>query len=215
MFGLFRKQIERINLCYFIHIPKNGGVAIRAVLKKDPNIVLSNPYHIRVIDYESPESKRFFAVVRNPWSRVVSRFLFAKQKCAEWPIGDLRRNYIENASFEEFVLDAPTFEIPEHPGKPWLGPFANWYDQLCWVTDHHQSIAASIIRFEYLESDLSRFLGRRIIVRKRNVTKIRNDYRRLFNTRTIEAVATIHKRDIELFGFSFEGSATKNIIGQD
>lgn len=214
MFGSIRKRFAAVKLCYFIHIPKNGGVAIRLALKDNPNIVLSNPYHLRVVDYDSPESKSFFAVIRNPWSRVASRFYYAKQKCAEWPISDPRRMYVEKASFENFVLEAPSFEIPEHPGKPWLGPFANWYNQLSWVSDHQHVLAASIMRFEYLELDLSRYLGKRTTVKKRNVTKIQNDYRRLFNSRTVDAVAMIHKEDIATFGFSFDGSATRNIFNQ-
>lgn len=197
----------------FVHIPKNGGTALRYALRRHPGVVLSKPYHFRLLDYDFDADAQYFAVIRNPWGRVASRYFFAREICHRWSTDDPRRIYIEKASFTQFVLDAPEFEIPQHPGRPWLGPFANWYDQMSWVTDTTGQIAASLLRFEFLEEDLKKLFGLSIKIPKRNVTNAKYDYRTIYNNYTFEAVRKKHSRDIEAFGFTFEGSATKNVIG--
>jgi hypothetical protein len=55
----------------FIHIPKTGGTSIRAALG-----MASVPYHLTARDmwqiYPASRSKFSFALVRNPWDRIVS-----------------------------------------------------------------------------------------------------------------------------------------------
>ena len=89
----------------FIHIPKNAGLTIRRSPLLQNRIILAGPaahksrvYTQAVLDkmnslgdHHGFEHARFrdlhmgaqmyqsFAVVRNPWDRVVSRFFFAKK----------------------------------------------------------------------------------------------------------------------------------------
>ena len=89
----------------FIHIPKNGGVTIReSKIFQDKIVAVNKKWiedykyfkrtmesygerdtkgveHARWIDVNPniTSTHTAFAVVRNPWSKVVSRYLFAKQ----------------------------------------------------------------------------------------------------------------------------------------
>ena len=105
---------------HFIHIPKNGGSSVRTALEKRGDVSLSIPYHYRYVDIADKVSRdlTFFCIVRNPWSRTASRYVFGKQNAKEWPAGDPRKSYIEKATFADFVRDQKIFEIPEHPGQP-------------------------------------------------------------------------------------------------
>ena len=109
---------------HFIHIPKNGGSALRHVLQSYDDISLSSPYHYRYLDIVDHAGRdlQYFCVIRNPWSRTASRYMFARQSAKKWPNGDPRREYILSASFEEYVKDQKILPIPKHPDKPWMGP---------------------------------------------------------------------------------------------
>ena len=46
--------------------------------------------------------------------------------------------------------------------------------------------------------------------RARNVTSIKEDYKNLYNDRTINIIAEWYKKDIEHWGFDFDTSARRN-----
>jgi hypothetical protein len=135
---LVRRYIRRIRFdpdrarYHFIHIPKNAGQSVRDALYLQGDVSLSNPYHYRYIDIADQAGRhlKYFAVVRNPWSRTASRFYFGKQNAERWPENDPRRQFIATATFADFVRERRFLPIPEHPGQPWMGPLSSWFNQL-------------------------------------------------------------------------------------
>jgi hypothetical protein len=201
---------------HFIHIPKNGGTSVRASLKRRGDVSLGQPFHSRYRDVvgELGVDLRYFCVVRNPWSRTASRYVFSRQTARGWPADDPRKLYIEKASFEDYVRDQKIFDIPEHPGKPWMGPMNSWFNQLEWITDEDQIVRCDCLRLERLENDLEIYFGETVNVVRENRTKNRYDYKQLYTPKLIEAVGEIFQRDIDHFGFTFEGPATRGFVGQ-
>jgi hypothetical protein len=197
---------------HFIHIPKNAGQSVRDALYLQPDISLSEPYHYRYVDIADTVGRdlRFFAVVRNPWSRTASRFHFGKQNAERWPADDPRRLFISKATFADFVKEQRFLPIPEHPGQPWMGPLSSWFNQLEWIRDDTGVIRCVCMRFECLNDDLRSFLGRPIELGRRNVTRNKYDYRSMYSDELAEIVANLFREDVEHFGFSFDGPATKN-----
>lgn len=197
---------------HFLHIPKNGGNAVRAALKKRGDVSLSRPYHYRYIDIADKVGRnlQFFCIVRNPWSRTASRFIFGKQNARKWAADDPRKTYIEMATFEDFVKDRRLFEIPAHPGQPWMGPMNSWLNQLEWIRNEENKVVCDCLRLEHLAEDISAYFGDSIVIPRRNVTKERYDYRRMYTDELIEIVASTFEEDIRYFGFEYESSATKN-----
>ncbi len=188
---------------------------MRVALRKRRDVSLSRPYHYRYVDVADTVGRdlQFFCIVRNPWSRTASRFAFGKQNCRKWPETDPRRVYIENASFADFVKDRKIFEIPEHPGQPWMGPLNSWFNHLAWIRDENGEVVCDCLRFEFLEEDIIEYFGDAIEVPHRNATKQRYDYRKMYDDELAEIVAEEFKEDVEYFGFSFDGAATRSIIG--
>jgi len=205
---------ERKARYHFIHIPKNAGEAIRAALYLQRDVSLSNPFHYRYVDIADRVGRHlaFFAVVRNPWARTASRYHFAKQNAALWPVEDPRRKFIATASFLDFVKEQRVFPIPEHPGQPWMGPLSSWFNQLEWIRDERGVVACDCLRMECVSDDLSSYLHRTVSLARRNVTKSGYDYRSMYTDQLAEIVSTLYREDIEYFGFTFGGPATRNVI---
>lgn len=207
-------RFRRLNYQYhFIHIPKNGGNSVRAAMGKRGDVSMSRPYHYRYTDIADKVGRnlRFFCIVRNPWSRTASRYVFARQNARKWPADDPRKLYIEKASFEDFVRDRKIFDIPEHPGQPWMGPMNSWFNHLEWIRNENNEVVCDCLRFEHLEDDISAYFGESIALPRANVTKERYDYRQMYTDELIEVVACTFEEDINYFGFTFESGATKNI----
>jgi hypothetical protein len=198
---------------HFIHIPKNAGQAVRDTLSLQPDVSLGMPLHCRYIDIADQVGRdlRFFAIVRNPWSRTASRFHFGKQNALRWSRDDPRRQFIEGATFADFVTQQRVFSIPEHPGQPWMGPLSSWLNQLVWIRDEYGEVACDCLRMETLDVDLPAYLGRRLALRRRNVTQSRYDYRSMYTDDLAQIVANLFREDIEHFGFDFDGAATRNV----
>lgn len=197
---------------HFIHIPKNGGVSVRRAFELNRDVSLSNPYHFRYRDIVKSVRRdlRFFAIIRNPWQRTASRFMFGKQNADSWALDDPRRMYIENASFEQYVKDQVILPIPEHPNKPWMGPLSSWFNQLEWIYDDDEQVACDCLRLESLQSDISKYFGTNVEIPKRNVTEKKYNYRDVYSDELIQIVADLFQDDIDYFGFDFDSGATRN-----
>jgi len=199
---------------HFIHIPKNAGQTVRDALCLQRDVSLSEPFHYRYVDIADKVGRhlKFFAVVRNPWSRTASRYHFARQNAAQWPTTDPRRQFIANASFEDFVRQQRILPIPEHPGQPWMGPLSSWFNQLEWIRNERGAIVCDCLRMETLDDDLRAYLGRPIDLHRRNVTQARYDYRSMYTDELIEIVGKLFHEDIDYFGFGFESPAIRNVF---
>ena len=92
-----------------------------------------------------------------------------------------------------------------------MGPLSSWFNQLEWIQDENGNIACDCLRLEHIEEDISAYFGKQIKLPRINQTKKRYDYRSMYTDELIDIVAETFRDDIEYFGFSFEGAATKNI----
>jgi len=200
---------------HFIHIPKNAGESVRDALYLQRDISLSTPYHYRYVDVADTVGRhlKFFAIIRNPWSRTASRYSFGRQNSRNWPVDDPRRRYIERASFSDFVKDQKVLPIPAHPGRPWMGPLSSWFNQLEWIRNENGEVACDCLRMERLADDLPAYLERPITLNRKNETRQRYDYRSMYTDELADIVGQTFKDDIEHFGFTFDGAATRNFVG--
>ena len=65
----------------FVHIQKTGGTSISDALIKHAGATLISPAHLQLQNLEISGPKPFiFAVVRKPWSRLVSWYEMMKRK---------------------------------------------------------------------------------------------------------------------------------------
>ncbi len=203
----------------FVHIPKTGGMTVRHGLP-DRIIVASNGNHVNMQytaelhntmsaagehhGYEHArwrdwrkdlrDKYRAFAIVRNPWSRVVSRYMFSV-------VAESRK-----AGFREFLEERHTYG-----GLPyfWHRAIRGWYPQIDYVTDKGE-LRCDVLRFA--TDDVEQYFDLEKPLRIRNVSNTAGkDYRNYYGTKEYDIVADWYQKDIEYFGFNFGSHATKNI----
>lgn len=142
----------------------------------------------------SIELKAFsFAVVRNPWDRVVSMYHFAKKM----GLADLF-NLNNDLSFDDFC------EVIE--SRRWDRSFLPTFKQVEWT---HGSIEVNeILRFENLSKDFSNMIQNNSIkdissylphINKTNHT----DYRDYFSSRTKKIIHSVFEEDCDAFKYNF------------
>lgn len=200
---------------HFIHIPKNGGMAVREALR-GRGVHLTQPFHYRYRDITQPKwmKRKYFCIVRNPWSRTASRFQYAKQQSKNWASDDPRRLYIEKATFSDYVRDRRIINTRRFPEQPWMGPMSSWLNQLEWITDSDGEVQCDCLRLEVLDDDLQEYFGERIEVQPVNRTKSSYDYRSMYTPDLVDLVSDYFSEDILHFGFDFDSPARRNIAIQ-
>ena len=217
----------------FIHIPKNAGMTVRRSdalrdkimwaghqVHKSTNYTSAVKSHMDSIgDHHGFEHARWrdlnpnivkahgsFAVIRNPWDRVVSRYFFAKKVIEVEKKEPVGKHKID--SFEHFLEER--FEWGDMKYM-WHRAIRGWYPAYDYVTDKEGNIMPDILRFENLNQDLCHYFNIPVMTRARNVTALNpGTYKDLYNKKTIQIIADWYKKDIETFGYDFDTGPTKN-----
>ena len=216
----------------FIHIPKNAGMTIRKspwlanrIIPASPRMHKSEEYskavkahmdsigdhhgyeHARWIDL-SDTAKQIpaFAVVRNPWDRVVSRYFFAKKVIEVEKKEPVGKHKID--SFEHFLEERFEWGNVEYM---WHRAIRGWYSAFDYVTDELGNIKCDILRFENLEEDLCKYFNLKEMSRPRNVTALNpGSYKDIYTKDTIQIVADWYHEDIETWGYDLDTDPSKN-----
>jgi hypothetical protein len=164
---------------------------------------------LRDVDLSVRKATRAFAIVRNPWSRTVSRFKFALQTRA---YAGAKPDF-SVSEFEAFLEERHQWA---HEPYFWHRAVAGWYPQQDYVLDEQGNIAADILRQEHLSAEMQTYLGFESELKRRNIsTTSRANYRDLYTDRTIGIVADWYAADIDRFGFDFDTPATRNVYYAD
>src|SRR5581483_2147706 len=197
----------------FVHIPKNAGTSVLHALEMG-----KNEGHVPWFEYEQMDPRRWrryfkFAIVRNPWERVVSNYLYAQMERSYWHSSDGSTPYkthpdyqaVRGLCFADCVERIPTLR---HPGWRAQSYFicnaagVNMMDYLC--------------RHERLDQDIEhvcRVLGVKRHLKETNVTeKPSTDWRSFYNEATEAAVRRLYAQDIEQFGYEFSAGELQSAV---
>ena len=221
---------------FLIHTPKCGGMSIRHAATTGPlkgkvkiatkethkpghaaavkKVMDANGDHhgweharYRDIDPKYYDDYDFFAVIRNPWDRVVSRYFFAKKVIEVEK--KVPKSYADVSSFEAFLEERHKWGNQEYfwhrAIRGWFPAYDHVYDPL---TD---SVRCDILRLEHLNKDVEAYFDIDKMSRARNVTALNKaSYQDLYTPNTINVIADWYKKDIDYWGFDFDTAATKN-----
>lgn len=217
----------------FIHIPKNAGMSIRhSDYLKDKILVAGaalhkNAMYTKVLrdtmaslgDHHGEEHARWrdlsptytmkydaFAVIRNPWDRVVSRYFFAKKVIEVEK--KVPSSYADVSSFEAFLEERHKWGNREYM---WHRAVRGWYPAVDHITDLQGNLMCDMISYENYEQDLCDYFKLPEMTRPRNVTGLnKGTYMDLYTPETIQVVADWYKADIDMFGYDFDSGPTRN-----
>jgi hypothetical protein len=188
----------------FIHIPKNAGTSILKAL----GMGLGDG-HLPWQAYKTVWPRRWylyfkFAVIRNPWDRVVSNYLYARMERSfhhsidgSTPHG-LHPDYetLRDASFQSCVELIPTLK---HPG---------WLPQSEWICGPRGKMMMNYLcRYERLAQDFARVCKKlRIKAELPLLNPSENKgscWQDFYDEKTVTAVRRLYAVDIEQFGYEF------------
>jgi hypothetical protein len=187
--------------CIFIHIPKTGGLSLSQSLFGNRGGGHRTYFSYFPI-YSPEEFQQYFkfAIVRNPWDRLVSAYFFLQEGGVtdtdqQW----FKQNLSQYDNFEEFV-------------HGWLTK-QNSYSYLHFIPQHYyvahrgRIMIDKVYKLENISSavaDLNTKLGVDISLPHKNKTQGRNsDYREYYTSETRNIVKRIYLEDIKLFDYSF------------
>jgi hypothetical protein len=161
--------------------------------------LIGNWQHARIRDIKPEFAHSPFTVIRNPWSRTISRYFYSRKNGNEEAQG----------SFEEWLESRHTFANVPHL---WLRASRGWYSQLEYITNEEGKVVCDIMRHENYDEDLRLYLDlpKDFIMPKINVGNYNGVYKEIYTPETIQIVADWHKDDIDYFGFDFDTAATRN-----
>lgn len=195
----------------FVHIDKTGGTSIERTIAKQLKTRFVGPQHEHIIDLlkkRNGEGYFKFAVVRNPWSRCVSRYFSIKAK--DTP----REAKYKNTTFRDFVLNEGNYfklSSPWAQSSPILSQLVERYDpflpQTKWIADHRGEILVDFVaRFENLQEDYD-FICNKIGIPKTELPHLNKSahahYTTYYDDETRKIIEERFKEDIENFKYKF------------
>lgn len=180
----------------FIHINKTAGTSIsKAIGLQDKNHLTSKEVIDQIGEKKYAEAYKF-AVVRNPWSKVVSHYKY-RVKTNQSNLND------ENISFNDWVkVTYGKNKDPRYYNNPKM-----FLPQVDWLKDYNEKISVDkIIKFEDLNNEFKKIakeIGITNSLPHLNPTK-KEDYKSFYNTESIEIIKDWFKEDINLFNYRFD-----------
>ena len=188
--------------CIYIHIPKAAGTSINSA------IYGRTLGHYRAGEISSRFPKLYqkcftFSFVRNPWSRVLSAYQFAKiGKTQTMGMSNPEKYQVpEFDTFERFLFDwlsTKNLEKEDFVFQP----------QYRYVLDENMKVMVDFIgKVETLEHDIKvveEKLSKEILLKHINRTSENLDFRKAYiNPEMVDLVSRLYAEDIKLFDYEF------------
>ena len=200
-------MISDTHKCIFIHIPKCAGSSIEKFFT--PDIEWCNQYHRTHCEqhltfgemaslncYGGNITDYFkFTIVRNPWSRHVSAWQFARE----------RYKRTKKYSFRQFCMNLKNVCPQRGINRIYYGLINR--QQVDYITDDKKNIAVDFIgKVENLQEDFNTICDKIGIPRQElphhNKSKHKH-YTEYYDDETREIIAEKYAKDIEMFGYEF------------
>lgn len=190
--------------CLFLHIPRTGGTSICDILygKQKGHASLE---HFFAWDRCSTESFYKFAIVRNPWDRLVSAFYQLAIK--QGGVAPRTQAYWDSLEIRSFPMLVEAMSNERLSKKLWRIPHLrpqSYYVRSslvqCDFIGRFESYSQSI---NHIKKALGMGLGGEI--KHLNQTS-KSDYRTYYNDSQIKTVGEFYEKDIMNFGYYFDGS---------
>ena len=204
------------NKYLFVHINKSGGGVITTNFRNNGNTKLTG-YHRKLEDLlvlakcQNKIDKKdlyIFTIVRNPWDRMLSMYLFYKNThyCPEFfsgisKIDDDFNNWIE-------YIYSDNFDKSRNHSRVNIFKYC-FSNQLNWLKDKNNNLINVNKILKYEDNNLNDFLKNEIKLKNIDtITRIHptkhEHYSKYYNDKSIKLVTKYYQDDIIFFNYSFE-----------
>lgn len=213
-----------------IHIPKCAGQSVRKwfsynfEIEDIPNDRTKVNFHSTIDDARAylsgMDGYRSMAVVRNPWKRAFSWFLFRKQHLTQtiadlYALGDhdnINMGKDLDSIAEEYRWASAGFNqwLDRYVHQPWDNTwFSLAMPQTTWLGDHELDLVVDC------DTNIARQVHKKLkdvmvtastySMPRRNVSNSRPElYREIYNDHGRKLIAQLHRTDIDRFGYGFK-----------
>jgi hypothetical protein len=184
----------------FIHVPKCAGTSISNALYPGTTIGHRPAIWFQTRFPEEYNNYFTYSFTRNPWDRLVSAYTYLRSQENTRQDGEWAKMLNRYDSFEKFVLD---WVCAENISKK-----IHFCSQHLYICDNFGSVSLDYVgKLESLNDDFAHVAEQLGVKGElKNINRSRSDdYRSYYNDKTIGHVASVYQRDIQLFGYSFEG----------
>jgi len=177
----------------FIHINKTAGTSVERAF--DVDVSFGDRKHLRALQirgrvgHEVWDSYFKFAIVRNPWDKVVSMYHHRKQNSR-------KETLPQKMPFSMWVKNLPYIKTKE----------SRTTNQLDWITDRKGNIIIDYVaRFENLSKEWEKLkeLGNFDLELSHVNKSIHKPYQEYYDEESRDIVTERFKKDIDYFGYTF------------
>lgn len=180
----------------FIHINKTGGTSVNGVVGKPFRKHLTVKDVIRIIGPKKWKTAYKFAIIRNPWEKVVSHYKYNVKK-------NVTKMAEEPIEFKDWVKC--TFGEPKD--YKYYNRAQMFFPQIEWLKNYEGKIDVDkIIRFENINEGINEvFKYLQIDAELPHLNKThKSDYREYYDDETKQIIADWFHEDIKEFGYTFD-----------
>jgi len=169
----------------FIHIPKCAGMSISSHFHSERIRQPRKHASIKEIKDEFPleyKTYRKFAIVRNPYDRMVSYFFYLKES---------NNYYVKDIDFKQwlnYLVGIKSKNIDNYELRKTF-PQCSWIDN-----------TVNVLKFENLEEEISVFLKKEIKLPKINKSNHKN-FLTYYNEESLNNVYNIFQKDFKKFNY--------------
>ncbi len=199
------EKVSHKHKCIFIHIPKTAGSSIREVLYGS---IYGGSHatarEFQILFPEEFQSYYKFAVVRNPWERLVSAYAYfykgGNNSDLDLVVQEKMKSLDGFEGWCDYLYEESLSKLRSLPIVPHFAP------QTSFIADENRGVIVdSILRFENLQDDfeaVNNGLFSGVKLGRHRSTK-HDNYRNYYNTKTRNLVEKIYFDDIELLKYEF------------
>lgn len=204
------------NKFLFVHINKSGGGIVTNHMKINGNTKITGKHRSLEQMLNITKNKHnlkkedlyIFTIIRNPWERMLSMYLFYHKNNYNSPEFFSGKNNIDN-NFKEWIKYIYSDKFNRNKLHGVINIFKYCFcNQLNWISDNSGNIINinKIIRFE--NNELEDFFKNTMKLKKINTKKRvhptkHKHYSEYYDEETKLLVEKHYKKDIEYFGYTF------------
>jgi chondroitin 4-sulfotransferase 11 len=197
--------------CIFIHIPKTGGKSVQRFFGTNWQDHKDISRYAEELTPQTFTSYYKFAIVRNPWDRLVSDYNYQKMKKGSQAshgllIHDERGNKRSFSKWLEAVLSDPFCCEPTEWGARVSQGIHRWSPQVDWICISGKIAVDRVLRMENLQegfAELRCALGLPSREMPCRNWRWHRHYSYYYNESTRRLVEKYYAKDIETFGYRF------------